>query len=311
MIKKKIENYLSRIFKGSSENLKFQNGCAQLNSLRHLYKNITKLNQVELKIFSQNGEDGIIDYLIFQLNIEKPKFLEIGVGDYTESNTRFFYERTSSQGTIIDCIKDFKNEVLRKNNIWKGDLKIIDKKINSENILEVIKIKDIFNNLDIFSIDIDGIDYWIIKELPKNFSKIAIIEYNSVFGNEKSFSVPNLQNFNRSNYHYSNLCFGMSLKAAIEIMEKKNFYFIGVNLMRNNAFFISKEFQKNDYFKNLEIDKLEQIKEANFRESRDKNGKLNYLSGMEKLKEILKCEVVDLSDQSLPKVRIKDLLELK
>ena len=176
MIKKKIEKYIGKIFKGSSENLKFQNGCAQLNSLRHLYKDITKLNQVELKIFSQNGEDGIIDYLIFQLNIEKPKFLEIGVGDYSESNTRFFYERTSSKGAIIDCIKNFKNEVLRKNKIWKGDLEIIDKKINSENILEVLKIKNVFENLDIFSIDIDGIDYWIIKELPKNFSKIAIIE---------------------------------------------------------------------------------------------------------------------------------------
>tara|TARA_X000000950_G_C13878708_1_gene645949 strand:+ start:88 stop:1023 length:936 start_codon:yes stop_codon:yes gene_type:complete len=310
MIKKKIEKYLGKIFKGSSENLKFQNGCAQLNSLRNLYKDITKLNQVELKIFSQNGEDGIIDYLIFQLNIEKPKFLEIGVGDYSESNTRFFYERTSSKGAIIDCIKNFKNEVLRKNKIWKGDLEIIDKKINSENILEVLKIKNVFENLDIFSIDIDGIDYWIIKELPKNFSKIAIIEYNSVFGNEKSFSVPNVQNFNRSDYHYSNLCFGMSLKAAVEIMEEKNFYFVGVNLMRNNAFFISKEFQKNDYFKNLKIDKLEQINEANFRESRDKNGTLNYLSGKEKIKEISECEVVDLSDPSFPKVKIRDLLEL-
>ena len=80
--------------------------------------------------------------------------------------------------------------------------------------------------------------------------------------------------------------------------------------MRNNAFFISKEFQKNDYFKNLKIDKLEQINEANFRESRDKNGTLNYLSGKEKIKEISECEVVDLSDPSLPKVKIRDLLEL-
>ena len=41
---------------------------------------IIELNQTELKIFSQNGEDGIIDYLTFQLGIKKPKFVEIGRG---------------------------------------------------------------------------------------------------------------------------------------------------------------------------------------------------------------------------------------
>lgn len=248
-------------------------------------------------IYSQNGEDGIIDYLIFQLNIEKPKFLEIGVGDYSESNTRFFYERTSSKGAIIDCIKNFKNEVLRKNKIWKGDLEIIDKKINSENILEVLKIKNVFENLDIFSIDIDGIDYWIIKELPKNFSKIAIIEYNSVFGNEKSFSVPNVQNFNRSDYHYSNLCFGMSFKAALNLMDKKGFYFVGSNFLKNNAFFISKKYKKKKYFKNLRIDKSKSNVDSNFRESRDLNNKLNYLSGNKKIKEIINCKVVNLGNK--------------
>ena len=71
----------------------------------------------------------------------------------------------------------------------------------------------------------------------------------------------------------------MSLKAAIKVMEEKNFYFVGVNLMRNNAFFVINIFSKDDYFRNLEVDNLENIDNANFQESRDKNGKLNYLSG--------------------------------
>ena len=53
-----------------------------------------ELFEVDYKIFSQNGEDGIIDYLIYNLNLEKPTFLEIGVGDYAESNTRFLFERS-------------------------------------------------------------------------------------------------------------------------------------------------------------------------------------------------------------------------
>ena len=42
------------------------------------------------KCFSQNGEDGIIDYLLHSLKIDKPKFVEIGIGDYSECNSRLF-----------------------------------------------------------------------------------------------------------------------------------------------------------------------------------------------------------------------------
>ena len=65
--------------------------------LRKNYSEIKKLNDVDYKIFFTNGEDGIIDYLLTQLGIEKPKFLEIGVGDYSESNTRFIYEKSSQK----------------------------------------------------------------------------------------------------------------------------------------------------------------------------------------------------------------------
>ena len=55
-------------------------------------------------------EDGIIDYLIYNLNLEKPTFLEIGVGDYAESNTRFLFERYNSKGAIVDKINNFQKK---------------------------------------------------------------------------------------------------------------------------------------------------------------------------------------------------------
>ena len=61
---------------------------------------IRNINDLDYKIFSQNGEDGIIDYLLHALKIDKPKFVEIGVGDYSECNTRFLFERTSPKGLI-------------------------------------------------------------------------------------------------------------------------------------------------------------------------------------------------------------------
>ena len=91
--------------------------------------------------------------------------------------------------------------------------------------------------------------------------------------------------------------FGMSLKAAIKIMESKNFYFVGTNLFRNNAFFISNEFDKNKYFSNLIINEHEKYTDSNFTESRDETSKLNYLNKKRQINTIINCEVIDLSNQ--------------
>ena len=104
-------------------------------------------------------------------------------------------------------------------------MNIIEKNINSENIEDIIKNKKIFSNLDLLSLDIDGIDYWVLEKLPKNFSKIAVLEFNPIFGSKFKVTVPNIKNFNRNNYHYSNLCFGMSLVALVELMKKRIFIF--------------------------------------------------------------------------------------
>jgi len=281
----------------------YMTGLSHILNARINYSNIKYLSDVDYKIFSQNGEDGILDYLLYQLKIEKPKFMEIGVGDYSESNTRFIFDRCSPKGIIVDCIDDFENKVKKNIQLWRGELKIIEKFVAPNNINEIIQDNNLSKDLDIFSFDIDGIDYWVINELPKNFSKIAVLEYNSIFGPDKKVTVPKIKNFNRKEYHYSCLCFGMSLNAAIDLMKKKNFYFLGTNMFRNNAFFISNEFDKESHFKSLIIKDIKNIDEANFTESRNINGELNYLHGKNKLNKISDCKVVDLNDGNLKKIK--------
>ena len=130
---------------------------------------------------------------------------------------------------VVDSIPNLENKIKKRIKIWKGDLKIVNKEINSDNALDTLKKDQMMVDLDLFSIDIDGIDYWVLNKLPKFFSKIVVLEYNPTFGFELEVSVPNIPNFNRTSYHYSNLCFGMSFKAALNLMDKKGFYFVGSN----------------------------------------------------------------------------------
>ena len=288
-------------------NINYNLGLNNLLLISKNYNDITRLEQSECKIFSQNGEDGILDYMISMLKIERPNFIEIGVGSYVEANTRFIYDRFSPKGIVIDVEKNVENKVFSNINPWKGDLRIIEENVSTDNINTIISENCNFE-VDIFSLDIDSIDYWILDKLKSNISKIFVAEYNAVFGSKLEVTTPNIKNFDRKEYHYSHLCFGMSLKALINIMVKKNFYFIGTNSVKNNAFFVSNDYPIDQYFKNLKIQNIDYYVDANIRESRDIKGNLNYLSGEKKLREIYDCEVVDLSSDIKRKIKIKDII---
>ena len=308
IIKKIIEfiKYLN-LDQAVFDKLIFCIGINQLTSSRQNYKNFGTLHEAELKVFSQNGEDGIIDYLVHQLDIPSPNFVEIGIGNYRESNTRFLYNRVHSKGLIIDRLDQLQMKVKPYVNLWKGDLRIHQKMVNAENINEILA-KYCDYEIDVFSIDIDGVDYWVISKLKPNISKIFIAEYNPVFGPDLEITVPNIDGFDRTNYHNSNLCYGLSLKALIKLMVEKNYYFLGTNLQKMNAFFISNNLKKESFFPNINLRKLSYYSDSNIRDSRDRNYNLTYLSGSKKQKEIENCEVIDLSDGKNKKSKIKNLL---
>ena len=135
-------------------------------------------------------------------------------------------------------------------------------------------------------------------------------EYNAIFGDKFDISVPDIENFNRESYHYSHLCYGMSLRALIRIMKEKGFYFIGTNNFKNNAFFINDSFSKNEYFSSLDIvddNILTGHTNSIYKESRDKFGKLNFLSGNQRLDAIKNCEIIDFTDENGTLKKIKDL----
>ena len=278
----------------TANHLKILLGSILISKSKNFYERYTLLEDAEIKIFSQNGEDGILNYLITKLEIKKPNFIEIGVGDYSECNTRFLYESYYSSGLIIDCIDDFSQKVRNNVNLWKGDLRVIKKFVNSKNIREVILANCDFT-VDLISIDIDGIDYWVLKNFPPINSKIFVIEYNALFGSNLEITVPNIDNFSRERYHNSFLCYGASLNAYINLMNEKGYYFLGVNRLRNNAFFISKIYSKQIYFPKIDNSINPELTNALFRESRSKNGLLNYFSPSKRLNEILDCEVIDIS----------------
>jgi len=302
-----IKNFLSEIISRSNDRNIFAIGSSHFSIMRQYYSEIKNLSDADYKVFSQTGEDGIIDYLLYSLNIKVPKFVEIGVGDYRESNTRYIFQKNCSRGLIVDKNKNLEKKVSKIVKLWKGDLTIIETAVTSENILHILNSNDFDNNLDVFSLDVDGIDYWILEVLPEKLSKIVVLEYNPTFGPNLEVTIPNLKYFDRKKYHYSCLCWGASLKALIKLMNQRKYVFVGSNIACFNAFFVLESEVEKLNLTLPDINDLTKYTTSYIRDSRSIDGKLNYLSGKQKLKEIENCEVIDLSNPKEKLVKIKDI----
>ena len=308
---KKILNPFLKIYNKFLEKkidiLKIQNSKNFFLIMELNLDKIKSFDQISYKVFSQNGEDGILQYLFKSLELNYIKFVEIGTEDYSESNTRYIFETMRCEGLIIDPLKNLEN-LVKKNvsKFWRNNLVIINTFVTPDNINSLLDENKYNSNIDLFSLDIDGIDYWIIKKIKKNISKIFIAEYNPFFGPELEITVPNINNFHRTSYHYSNLCWGVSLKSLIKIMIEKNYTFVGSNDLRNNAFFVSNDYVDKLKIKKPNIQNLSEFTNASFRESRNKNGKLTYIEPKKILQHIEECEVINLKNNRL--VKIKELL---
>ncbi|MFZ3060711.1 MAG: hypothetical protein WA102_13375 [Candidatus Methanoperedens sp.] len=263
-----------------------------------IYENI---HETEFKVFSQWGTDGIIQYLINNIEISEKKFIEFGVQYYTESNTRFLLINNNWKGLVIDGNKENIDYIKKDPIYWRRDLTGVHYFINKDNINNIISDSNFFGEIGILSIDLDGNDYWIWECINVVDPIIVIIEYNSVFGYKHAITIPYNPTFDRTKAHYSNLFFGCSLKALCLLAEKKGYIFVGSDSSGNNAFFI-----RNDKIGNIKSVSIESgYVKSKFRESRDIKGQLSYLSSDDRLESIEDMLVYDVEKNSL--IKIKEL----
>ena len=262
---------------------------AELNKSRfHLFKE--NIQQAEFKVFSQWGDDGIIEFLVSYLDIPEKSFIEFGVEDYTESITRFLLVNHNWRGLVLDGNKRDIDYILDDEICWRHDLTAKHAFITKENINQLIQENRFSGELGLLHIDIDGNDYWVWDAIDSVSPVIVIVEYNSVFGKNQAITVPYNPTFNRTKAHYSNLYFGASLKALVTLGAKKGYSFIGSNSHGNNAYFV-----RNDKVKDLKVRNVEEgYVESKFREGRLQNGQHSYLAGKDRLKALRGLPVVNV-----------------
>ena len=299
---KKIISKLFATLEAKQDAMLMMNGhlCVQ-NILAN--NNIEKLSDAEFKVYSQLGEDGIIAFLISKISVPNQIFIEFGVENYTESNTRFLLKYFNWNGLVIDSSKKNIDYINNDEIMWKNGITAIQAFINKDNINEIISSYTKEKDIGLLSIDVDGNDYWIWKSIDVVHPRIVICEYNNLFGGDLLLTVPYDPLFEREKYHYSHLFFGSSIAALKHLASDKGYLYIGSNSSGNNAFFVRK-----DLASQIPIEVNDEFIQSNIRESRNKKGKLNYLNRVDQLKEIKNMSLLDIETNSIKK--ISDLFSL-
>ncbi len=258
---------------------------AALSTRRGAQRQYRDLWDLELKVFSQFGEDGILDFLCDELNLAKPRVLEVGAGDFSECNSRFLAEIRGASVFAVDSAPGLMDGIRRGPLAWRTSLWGRQTWVTPDNIGDLVReARDLMCQVDVFSLDVDGNDYWILEKAPLEDVSIVVVEYNPLFGASRAISVPQNDNFDRTKAHFSWLYYGASLRAHIELLEAAGFTFVGTNRAGNNAFFVRADQAGQIHLELPDTSgssDLSRYTDWRVREARDEHGRLSYKSASE------------------------------
>lgn len=234
------------------------------------------LAELEFSVFSQFGDDGIIQYLTAKLALPHRTFVEFGVEDYSESNTRLLLQKDNWSGFVMDGSDACIARLRRAPYFWKHELEAKAAFVTRENIGALLEEHTgRWPGIDLLHIDLDGNDYWVWRAIERR-PAIVIVEYNSVFGIDRAITIPYTPEFRRAQAHYSHLYWGASLKALHRLASDRGYAFLGCNSAGNNAYFVRRDAIDGAL---TEVSLEQGYVRSRFRESRDRSGRLSYLSG--------------------------------
>ena len=252
---------------------------------------VKEIAEAELRVFSQWGEDGIFQWLFRHVPAPK-RFVEFGVENYSEANTRFLLMKDGWEGLVIDGDPNNVETIRRDALSWRYPLYALQSFITRENIDGLLRSQGFVGDIGLLSIDIDGNDYWVWERIECVRPSVVVVEYNHRFGPERAVSIPYDAEFRRSQAHHSCVYYGASLKAFWLLGQRKGYDLVGCNRAGNNAFFVRRDLRP-EWMKAHSAESA--FVPGRFREARDEEGRMLMIPPEEEIHLIAHLPLVEIS----------------
>ncbi len=232
---REVINTTSRVDKAAQIQL-----CLEYRRIWRDHEKLPTFDDVGFRSYSQNEEDGILLFLFSLLGTTNKKSVEICAGDGVENNTANLIINHGWNGLLFDG--DEKNVAVGRNfyahcpDTWVFPPTFAHAWIDAENINTLITSNGFEGEIDLLSIDLDGVDYWIWKAIDCIRPRVVVIECHNIWTADRAVTVPYRPDFNKFDIHpdYS----GASLGALVKLGRQKGYRLVGSNRYGFNAFFV-------------------------------------------------------------------------
>lgn len=188
------------------------------------------------KVYSQNGEDGIIAEIFHRVGAVSHRFVEIGAADGLENNTVWLLLQGWS-GTWIEAVPELATRMSGKFAPLVASNRLrIKNAFATPDSIRSFERDGLFDSLDLLSLDIDGNDYHVLAAMEKLVARVVIVEYNAKFPPPHKF----VMKYNaRPDFSWDLTdYYGASLAAWEDLLRERGYSLVGCNITGSNAFFV-------------------------------------------------------------------------
>jgi hypothetical protein len=192
----------------------------------------TWLNATRFGVRSQNEEDGIVLTLLREARTNGRRFVEIGCGRSGGNSAILAYE-FGWAGLMVDASK---KAVIHARDTFSTNPKVavVHAVVTPDNINTLLETHGSTGDVDLLSIDVDSVDYWLFEALEAASPRVLTLEYNALFGAARALTVPNrpIPEGAPKAYH------GASLAALHKLARRKGYRLVVCEDTGVNAFFL-------------------------------------------------------------------------
>jgi hypothetical protein len=179
------------------------------------------------------------------IGIENKRCVEICAGDGLECNTANLILNHGWDGLLVDGDQAHVDRgsrfYARSRHTYVYPPRFVCAWITRGNINELIGANGFSNEIDLLSLDLDGVDYWVWEAVQAISPRVVILEYNDILGPERSWTVPYSDDFSSATYPMTNGTpnyLGASLQAFVKLGRHKGYRLVAVNRYGYNAVFV-------------------------------------------------------------------------
>ena len=201
------------------------------------------LRNFEERVYSQNGEDGILKEIFRRIGVTNRYFVEFGAQSGEEGNCARLAREEGWRGLLLEADAHFFAR-LQALYAARPGVRCAQAVVTSVNIEELLAAHGAPAAFDLLSIDIDGNDYWVWAAIQRWRPRVVVIEYNASYAPPRRWVMAEDPNYQWNGTTY----YGASLASLTALGRRKGYTLVGTDSLGVNAFFVLSELAAGDAF---------------------------------------------------------------